>query len=51
MLQGGEGQYDEMEYEDEVQDDEELPADALQDEDEKEAAVSFFCNQGIPNMD
>lgn len=35
---GGEGDYDEMEYEDEVQDDEEAPADMPQDEEEKEAA-------------
>ncbi|QRW00796.1 transcription initiation factor IIF subunit alpha [Ceratobasidium sp. AG-Ba] len=35
---GGEGDYDEVEYEDEVQDDEEVPADAVQDEEEKEAA-------------
>ncbi|CAE6503037.1 unnamed protein product [Rhizoctonia solani] len=35
---GGEGDYDEMEYEDEVQDDEEVAPDAHQDEDEKEAA-------------
>ncbi|ELU43830.1 hypothetical protein AG1IA_02147 [Rhizoctonia solani AG-1 IA] len=34
---GGEGDYDEMEYEDEVQDDEEGPAELPQDEDEKEA--------------
>jgi hypothetical protein len=39
-LQGGEGDYDEVEYEDEVQDDEEVPPDAPQDEEEKEAAVS-----------
>ncbi|CAE6420153.1 hypothetical protein ACGC1H_004862 [Rhizoctonia solani] len=35
---GGEGDYDEMEYEDEVQDDEEVAPDAHQDDDEKEAA-------------
>ncbi|CAE6471394.1 unnamed protein product [Rhizoctonia solani] len=35
---GGEGDFDEMEYEDEVQDDEEVAPDAHQDEDEKEAA-------------
>jgi len=35
---GGEGDYDEVEYEDEVQDDEEVPPDAPQDEEEKEAA-------------
>ncbi|KAG8742655.1 hypothetical protein FRC10_001138 [Ceratobasidium sp. 414] len=34
---GGEGDYDEIEYEDEVQDDEEVPPDAPQDEEEKEA--------------
>ncbi|CAE6431786.1 unnamed protein product [Rhizoctonia solani] len=38
IYKGGEGDYDEMEYEDEVQDDEEGPAEPLQDEEEKEAA-------------
>jgi hypothetical protein len=39
-----------MEYEDEVQDDEEGPAEPLQDEEEKEAAVSAILTCQKPKL-